>query len=308
MSSKNIIEIEGLYKSYSDHKALDNINLSIGESKIFGLLGPNGAGKTTLIRIINQILEPDQGVVKFAGELLSRKHIHSIGYLPEERGLYKKMKVGEQVLYLAQLKGLSKKKAKQKLSYWFEKLGAESWWNKKVEDLSKGMAQKIQFITTVLHEPKVLILDEPLSGLDPVNSLLIKNEILELKKNNTSIILSTHDMNSVEEICEEVAIINHSKKILQGSINEIKKNYEENLWTILYSGNQMNFTNAVWGGWELMNHIVLNENINKAEIKLLNDFTINKFIKVLVDHVEILEINKKIPSINDVFIKATTDE
>lgn len=308
MSSKNIIEIEGLYKSYSDHKALDNINLSIGESKIFGLLGPNGAGKTTLIRIINQILEPDQGVVKFAGELLSRKHIHSIGYLPEERGLYKKMKVGEQVLYLAQLKGLSKKKAKQKLSYWFEKLGAEDWWNKKVEDLSKGMAQKIQFITTVLHEPKVLILDEPLSGLDPVNSLLIKNEILELKKNNTSIILSTHDMNSVEEICEEVAIINHSKKILQGSINEIKKKYEENLWTILYSGNQINFTNAVWGGWELMNHMNVNENINKAEIKLLNDFTINKFIKGIVDHVEVLEINKKIPSINDVFIKATTDE
>jgi len=308
MSSKNIIEIEGLHKSYSDYKALDNINLSIGESKIFGLLGPNGAGKTTLIRIINQILEPDQGVVRFAGELLSRKHIHSIGYLPEERGLYKKMKVGEQVLYLAQLKGLSKKDAKQKLSYWFEKLGAENWWNKKVEDLSKGMAQKIQFITTVLHEPKVLILDEPLSGLDPVNSLLIKNEILELKKNNTSIILSTHDMNSVEEICEDVAIINHSKKILQGSINEIKKNYEENLWTILYSGNQMNFTNAIWGGWDLMNHVSINENINKAEIKLLNDFTINKFIKGIVDHVEILEINKKIPSINDVFIKATTDE
>jgi len=308
MSSKNIIEIEGLHKSYSEYKALNNINLLIGESKIFGLLGPNGAGKTTLIRIINQILEPDQGLVKFAGELLSRKHIHSIGYLPEERGLYKKMKVGEQVLYLAQLKGLSKKDAKQKLSYWFEKLGAGNWWNKKVEDLSKGMAQKIQFITTVLHEPKVLILDEPLSGLDPVNSLLIKNEIVELKKNNTSIILSTHDMNSVEEICEEVAIINHSKKILQGSINEIKKNYDENLWTILYSGNQMNFTNAVWGGWELINHISLNENINKAEIKLLNDFTINKFIKGIVDHVEILEINKKIPSINDVFIKATTDE
>ena len=308
MSSKKIIEIKGLHKSYSDHKALDNINLSIDESKIFGLLGPNGAGKTTLIRIINQILEPDQGEVKFAGEHLSRKHIHSIGYLPEERGLYKKMKVGEQVLYLAQLKGLSKKDAKQKLSHWFEKLGAENWWNKKVEDLSKGMAQKIQFITTVLHEPKVLILDEPLSGLDPVNSLLIKNEILELKKKNTSIILSTHDMNSVEEICEEVAIIHNSKKILQGSINEIKKNYEENLWTILYSGNQMNFTNAVWGGWELKNHTNLNQNINKAEIKLLNDFTINKFIKGIVDHVEILEINKKTPSINDVFIKATKDE
>jgi ABC-2 type transport system ATP-binding protein len=182
MSSKNIIEIENLHKSYSNHKALNNINLTIEKSKIFGLLGPNGAGKTTLIRIINQILKPDSGTVKFDGEILSRKHIHNIGYLPEERGLYKKMKVGEQALYLAQLKGLSKKEAKNKLNYWFEKLGTTNWWNKKIEDLSKGMAQKIQFITTVLHEPKVLILDEPLSGLDPVNSLMIKNEILELKK------------------------------------------------------------------------------------------------------------------------------
>ena len=223
MSSKNIIEIEGLHKSYSDHKALDNINLSIGESKIFGLLGPNGAGKTTLIRIINQILEPDQGEVKFAGELLSRKHIHSIGYLPEERGLYKKMKVGEQVLYLAQLKGLSKKEAKQKLSYWFEKLGAENWWNKKVEDLSKGMAQKIQFITTVLHDPKVLILDEPLSGLDPVNSLLIKNEILELKKKNTSIILSTHDMNSVRKFARRLPSSITLKKYCKEVLMRLKK-------------------------------------------------------------------------------------
>ena len=207
MSLNNIIEIEGLHKSYPNHKALDDINLSIEEGKVFGLLGPNGAGKTTLIRIINQILQPDEGIVKFNGEILSRKHSQSIGYLPEERGLYKKMKVGEQALYLAQLKGMSKKEAKEKLNYWFEKLGASNWWNKKIEDLSKGMAQKIQFITTVLHNPKVLILDEPLSGLDPVNSLLIKNEILALKKNKTSIILSTHDMNSVEEICDEVAII-----------------------------------------------------------------------------------------------------
>ena len=213
MSSKNIIEIENLHKSYSKHKALNNINLNIEKSKIFGLLGPNGAGKTTLIRIINQILKPDIGTVKFDGEILSRKHIHNIGYLPEERGLYKKMKVGEQALYLAQLKGLSKKEAKNKLNYWFEKLGTTNWWNKKIEDLSKGMAQKIQFITTVLHDPKVLILDEPLSGLDPVNSLMIKNEILELKKKKTTIILSTHDMNSVEEICDEAAIINHSEKL-----------------------------------------------------------------------------------------------
>jgi ABC-2 type transport system ATP-binding protein len=293
MSLNNIIEIEGLHKSYPNHKALDDINLSIEEGKVFGLLGPNGAGKTTLIRIINQILQPDEGIVKFNGEILTRKHSQSIGYLPEERGLYKKMKVGEQALYLAQLKGMSKKEAKEKLNYWFEKLGASNWWNKKIEDLSKGMAQKIQFITTVLHNPKVLILDEPLSGLDPVNSLLIKNEILALKKNKTSIILSTHDMNSVEEICDEVAIINNSKKILQGSISEIKESYNENLWTVKYKGTQMSLTNAEWGGWEMINNESINEHTNQAEIKLLNNFTINNFIKGLIDHVEILEINKK---------------
>ena len=308
MSSKNIIEIENLHKSYSNHKALNNINLTIEKSKIFGLLGPNGAGKTTLIRIINQILKPDSGTVKFDGEILSRKHIHNIGYLPEERGLYKKMKVGEQALYLAQLKGLSKKEAKNKLNYWFEKLGTTSWWNKKIEDLSKGMAQKIQFITTVLHEPKVLILDEPLSGLDPVNSLMIKNEILELKKKKTSIILSTHDMNSVEEICDEAAIINHSEKIMQGGILELKEKYQENSWTIKYRGNQMSFTNAVWGGWEIISHEKINENTNKAEIRLLNQFTINQFIKGIVDHVEIVEINLKTPTIQEVFIKATANE
>ena len=308
MSSKNIIEIENLHKSYSSHKALNNINLNIEKSKIFGLLGPNGAGKTTLIRIINQILKPDSGTVKFDGELLSRKHIHYIGYLPEERGLYKKMKVGEQALYLAQLKGLSKKDAKEKLHYWFEKLGATNWWNKKIEDLSKGMAQKIQFITTVLHEPKVLILDEPLSGLDPVNSLMIKKEILELKKKKTSIILSTHDMNSVEEICDEAAIINHSEKIMQGGIQELKDKYQEKTWTIKYKGNQMSFTNAIWGGWEIINHEKINDNSNRAEIRLLSQLTINQFIKGIVDHVEIIEVNIKSPSIQEVFIKATANE
>ena len=308
MSSKNIIEIENLHKSYSSHKALNNINLNIEKSKIFGLLGPNGAGKTTLIRIINQILKPDSGTVKFDGEILSRNHTHFIGYLPEERGLYKKMKVGEQALYLAQLKGMAKKEAKEKLNYWFEKLGAITWWNKKIEDLSKGMAQKIQFITTVLHAPKVLILDEPLSGLDPVNSLMIKNEILELKKKKTSIILSTHDMNSVEEICDEAAIINHSEKIMQGGIQELKEKYQENSWNIQYRGNQMSFSNAVWGGWEIINHEKINENTYRAEIRLLNQFTINQFIKGIVDHVEIVEINLKTPTIQEVFINATANE
>lgn len=308
MSSNNIIEIENLHKSYANHKALDGINLNIEKSKIFGLLGPNGAGKTTLIRIINQILKQDSGTVKFNGELLSRNHIYSVGYLPEERGLYKKMKVGEQALYLAQLKGLSKKEAKDKLKYWFEKLEVDKWWNKKIEDLSKGMAQKIQFITTILHDPKVIILDEPLSGLDPVNSLLIKQEILELKKKNISIILSTHDMNSVEEICDSAAIINNSKKVVQGNIQELKERYQDNLWVIYYTGNQMSFSNAIWGGWEIINHSFINETTNKAEIKLLNDFSINQFIKGIVDHVEIIEIKKKSPSIQDVFIKATSYE
>lgn len=308
MSSNNIIEIENLHKSYANHKALDGINLNIEKSKIFGLLGPNGAGKTTLIRIINQILKQDSGTVKFNGELLSRNHIYSVGYLPEERGLYKKMKVGEQALYLAQLKGLSKKEAKDKLKYWFEKLEVDKWWNKKIEDLSKGMAQKIQFITTILHDPKVIILDEPLSGLDPVNSLLIKQEILELKKKNISIILSTHDMNSVEEICDSAAIINNSKKVVQGNIQELKERYQDNLWVIYYTGNQMSFSNAIWGGWEIINHSFINETTNKAEIKLLNDFSINQFIKGIVDHVEIIEIKKNSPSIQDVFIKATSYE
>jgi ABC-2 type transport system ATP-binding protein len=207
---RNIIEVKGVSKSYQNHQALNNIDLKVKTGRVFGLLGPNGAGKTTLIRIINQILEADSGSIRINGELLSHEHIYSIGYLPEERGLYKKMKVGEQSVYLAQLKGLSKKEAKEKLKYWFEKFEMENWWNKKIEDLSKGMAQKVQFITTILHEPKLLILDEPFSGLDPVNSQLIKNEITELKKKKTTIILSTHNMNSVEEICDEAAIIHRS--------------------------------------------------------------------------------------------------
>lgn len=308
MPSKNIIEIENLHKSYTGHKALEDINLNIKKSKIFGLLGPNGAGKTTLIRIINQIMKPDSGTIKFDGEILSRKHVYAIGYLPEERGLYKKMKVGEQALYLAQLKGLSKKEAKEKLNYWFEKLQVTNWWHKRIEDLSKGMAQKIQFITTILHEPKVLILDEPLSGLDPANSLLIKKEILELKKKKTSIILSTHDMNSVEEICDEAAIINKSKKIIQGNIEDLKERYQDNLWSIEYIGNQMSFSNAVWGGWEIIKHHRVNEKNNKAEIKLFDNLTINQFTKGIIDHVEIVEIRKKTPSIQDVFLKATANE
>lgn len=308
MAAKDIIELYGVNKSYNNHKALNNIDLKVKKGTIFGLLGPNGAGKTTLIRILNQILQADSGTIKINGELLNQKHIYSIGYLPEERGLYKKMKVGEQSIYLAQLKGLSKKEAKEKLNYWFDKFNISNWWNKKIEDLSKGMAQKIQFITTILHEPELLILDEPFSGLDPSNSQLIKEEILNLKKNNTSIVLSTHNMNSVEEICDEAAIIHRSNKILEGEINALKDKFQEKEWLIKYQGNQMSFTNAIWGGWKMMSHKSISEKIHIAEIELTQNLRMNQFIKGIVDHIEILEIVKKTPTMNDVFIKATSDE
>ena len=308
MAAKDIIELYGVNKSYNNHKALNNIDLKVKKGTIFGLLGPNGAGKTTLIRILNQILQADSGTIKINGELLNQKHIYSIGYLPEERGLYKKMKVGEQSIYLAQLKGLSKKEAKEKLNYWFDKFNISNWWNKKIEDLSKGMAQKIQFITTILHEPELLILDEPFSGLDPSNSQLIKEEILNLKNNNTSIVLSTHNMNSVEEICDEAAIIHRSNKILDGEINALKNKFQEKEWLIKYQGNQMSFTNAIWGGWKMMSHKSISEKIHIAEIELTQNLRMNQFIKGIVDHIEILEIVKKTPTMNDVFIKATSDE
>jgi len=218
----DLLHIKRVYKNYANHQALYNISLHIEKQKIFGLLGPNGAGKTTLIRIINQITAPDKGEIIFDGERLSQKHISQIGYLPEERGLYKKMKVGEQALYLAQLKGMSKTEALSKLKTWFIKFEIEQWWDKRIEELSKGMAQKIQFITTILHEPKLLILDEPFSGFDPINVKLIKKEILELREKGATIIFSTHNMESVEEICDDIALINKSKKILEGDVTKIK--------------------------------------------------------------------------------------
>ena len=215
-----LLSAENVIKKYGDYTALDNANISVPKSSIYGLLGPNGAGKTTLMRIINQITAPDSGKVTFEGETLNKKHIKEIGYLPEERGLYKKMKVGEQALYLAQLKGMSYNEAIQKLRIWFERLEISSWWNKKVEELSKGMAQKIQFVVTVIHQPKLLIFDEPFSGFDPINASIIRDEIINLRNNGTTIIFSTHRMESVEEICDHIALINNSKTILEGPIEK----------------------------------------------------------------------------------------
>jgi len=242
----DILKVENITKAYASHVALNDVSLSVPKGSIYGLLGPNGAGKTTLIRIVNQITGPDSGKIFFNGEPLSPKHISRIGYLPEERGLYKKMKVGEQGLYLAQLKGMSKKDANEKLRAWFQRFEIEAWWDKTVEELSKGMAQKVQFITTVMHEPEFIILDEPFSGFDPINANLIKGEIKRLSENGTTIMLSTHNMGSVEEICSHIGLIHNSVKMLEGPIATVRNTYKEGVFDLQFQGVFMYITIAIW--------------------------------------------------------------
>lgn len=297
----DILSVKNIVKRYSADLALDDVSLSIPRQSIFGLLGPNGAGKTSLIRIINQITGPDSGELFFAGEKLMPKHIEQIGYLPEERGLYKKMEVGEQALYLAQLKGMPKAEAKKKLKEWFEKFEIAAWWNKKVEELSKGMQQKVQFIVTVLHQPKLLILDEPFSGFDPINANLVKNEIINLKKQGATILFSTHNMGSVEELCDNIALINQSKKILDGSVKDIRKQFCTNTFEIEFTGNMMGFTNALWTGAELLHH-ESEDRYNKARVKLLGKTTSNELLQSILPAVEINSFNEVVPSMNDIFI------
>ena len=293
-----VLEVQSVSKSYSNHKALNDVSLAVEEGQIFGLLGPNGAGKTSLIRIINQITMPDEGTVLFNGLKLNNSHIAQIGYLPEERGLYKTMKVGEQALYLAQLKGLSEKEAKKALKIWFEKFDIIPWWDKKVEELSKGMAQKIQFITTVLHQPKLLIFDEPFSGFDPINANIIKDEILQLKENGTSIIFSTHRMESVEELCDHIALIDKSEKILDGPINEIKEKYKQQIYTVDFSSSQLDFLNT------LPDHLkLISTNKAGAEIQIQNDSNSSDLLRFLLDRADIKGFKEKIPSVNEIFIR-----
>ena len=303
----NILSAKNIVKRYANHTALNDVSLEIPSQSIFGLLGPNGAGKTSLIRIINQITGPDSGEVFFEGEKLAPKHIEQIGYLPEERGLYKKMEVGEQALYLAQLKGMPKAEAKKKLKYWFEKFEIGSWWDKKVEELSKGMQQKVQFIVTVLHEPKLLILDEPFSGFDPINANIIKNEILNLKKQGSTILFSTHNMGSVEELCDDIALINKSKKILEGSVKDIRKQFRSNEYEVMFTGNMMGFTNALWTGAELVEHTCEGREC-KVRVKLLGKTTSNEFLQSVIPVVEIHSFNEIIPSMNDIFISKVNAE
>lgn len=304
----NILEVENVVKQYGDYVALNKVSLTVPKGSIYGLLGPNGAGKTSLIRIINQITMPDSGTVTFDGELLKPQHVQYIGYLPEERGLYKSMKVGEQCLYLAQMKGLSKAEATAQLKYWFDRFEIQGWWNKKIQELSKGMAQKIQFVVCVLHRPKLLIFDEPFSGFDPVNANIIKDEILELKKQGSTIIFSTHRMESVEELCDDIALIHQSNKLIEGKLTDVKKQYRTNSFEVGI------LTDNVEG---LMYDITQKFTVGQTDFKSLNDelklkielgnATPNELLHVLTQRGQVTHFMEKIPSVNDIFIQTVTD-
>lgn len=297
-----ILQINNVSKKYSNHVALNDVSISVNEKAVFGLLGPNGAGKTSLIRIINQITGPDSGEILFKGEKLNQKHISQIGYLPEERGLYKKMPVGEQVLYLAQLKGMKKAEAKKRINIWFEKFEMQGWYKKKIEELSKGMQQKVQFIVTVLHQPELIILDEPFSGFDPINAQLIKNEILELRKNGATVIFSTHNMGSVEELCDNIALINKAQKILDGSVKEIRKTFRTNTYKISFKGNVMGFTNALWTGGEILEKHT-DDDVHFFTLKIAKNVTSSQILQAVLPTCELLSFNEIIPSMNDIFIQ-----
>jgi ABC-2 type transport system ATP-binding protein len=294
-----MLSIRNIVKEYAKHRALNHVSMEVERGKIFGLLGPNGAGKTSLIRIINQITAPDEGEIFFNGEKLSQKHISKIGYLPEERGLYKKMEIGEQMLYLAQLKGLSRVDATKRIKFWFEKMEMQNWWNKKVEDLSKGMQQKVQFVATVLHEPELIILDEPFSGFDPINAEVIKNEILDLNKKGSTIIFSTHRMESVEELCDHIALIHQSNKILDGSVKSIKDVYRNETFHI---GVGSEIDNSISKTFELLNINSIDDQL-KLTIKLKDGYTTNDVLKELIPKTTITYLEEVIPTINEIFIE-----
>jgi len=299
-------ETKDVVKQYAGHTALNKVSITVPKGSIFGLLGPNGAGKTTLIRIINQITGPDSGEVLFNGKSLSPKDIQRIGYLPEERGLYKKMKVGDQAVYLARLKGMSQMEATKKLKVWFDKFDILQWWDKKVEELSKGMQQKIQFIVTILHEPELLIFDEPFSGFDPINTNLLKKEILSLRDKGATIIFSTHNMGSVEEICDHIALINKSEKILDGPVDKIKKRYRTNTYQVSYTGEFDKLDQILNTDFEIVNQEKGIE-YNTLNIKLHNGSNSNDLLGQLLPYLNIVSFNEIIPSMNDIFIRVVKE-
>ncbi len=305
----NILMCENIEKNYGNYKALNNVSIAVPRGSIFGLLGPNGAGKTTLIRIINQITMPDKGTVYFDGKKLQPNDVHHIGYLPEERGLYKRMKVSEQALYLARLKGLTKQEAKERLTYWFKKFEIEDWWNKKVEELSKGMAQKVQFIITVMHQPKLLIFDEPFSGFDPINANLIKDEIINLKNQGSSIIFSTHRMESVEELCENIALIHQSNKVLDGKLIEIKKQFKTNAFEVgLLTTNKGQLQKELQEKFEVSPATFKSlEDDLKLRIQLNKGDSSTDLIKYLNSKATINHYVELVPSANEIFIEAVNN-
>jgi ABC-2 type transport system ATP-binding protein len=295
-----MISIRHIVKQYANHRALDDVSIEIEKGTVFGLLGPNGAGKTSLIRIINQITAPDSGEILFDGQHLHQSHIGRIGYLPEERGLYKKMEIGEQILYLARLKGLSKDEAKRRAKYWFEKLEIQGWWNKKIEELSKGMQQKAQFVATVIHEPELLILDEPFTGFDPVNADIIKNEILELNKKGATIIFSTHRMESVEELCDSIALLNLSKKILDGKVKTIRNAYRSGTYMLEYEGDRIKI------GAEAPLTVLAEDShgeYQQLKLKIKDGSKVNDVLQYMLPLVSISRLEEIIPTMNDIFIQ-----
>ncbi|MEN8157773.1 MAG: ATP-binding cassette domain-containing protein [Bacteroidota bacterium] len=303
LSEANLITANAVIKDFRGHRALNRVSVDVPEGSVYGLLGPNGAGKTTLLRIINQITAPDEGSILFRGQPIGAEHRSRIGYLPEERGLYKKMKVGEQALYLARLKGLSRPEAMKRLKVWFEKFEMGAWWEKKVEELSKGMAQKVQFITTVLHEPELLIFDEPFSGFDPINVNLLKSEILRMKENGSTIIFSTHNMASVEELCDHITLINESEVVLQGEISAIRNQYRANKYRVSFTGEPEKLAAGLETGFELLQ---LDENGlgQQATIRITRDGGSNELLRNLVDITEVKAFHEILPGMNEIFIEA----
>ncbi len=301
----DILQIENVTKRYSEHTALSDVSLAVPTGSIYGLLGPNGAGKSTLIRVVNRITLPDAGRVLFQGKPITDDDIYSIGYLPEERGLYKQMKVGEQAIFFARLKGLSRREAIARLKEWFVRFGIQDWWNRKVEDLSKGMAQKVQFITTVLHEPKLLIFDEPFSGFDPINANILKQEILRLRDEGATVIFSTHNMASVEEICDHITLINKSRNILSGSTDEVRRRFGENQFEVVFDGDGIKLSQVVEPFAEVLEQSpVADSDLCQMRIRLREGVSVRESIAAANEAVGLRSFREMIPSMNDIFIRA----
>jgi ABC-2 type transport system ATP-binding protein len=303
-----MLEVKNISKSFYRKVALDDVSLSVNAGEIYGLLGPNGAGKTTLIRVINRIIEPDKGFVRFQGDLMTEQHLMQIGYLPEERGLYRSMTVEDHALFLGRLRGLSKLDVKRQFEYWIERFGISEWRKKRIEELSKGMAQKVQFVCTVLHEPKLLILDEPFSGFDPINVELIKQELIEMRAKGKTIILSSHNMKSVEEICDRVALIHQSKKIMEGRISELQEDRKAGLYAVKFRGNMIAFVNALWTGFEIEDKEILGDDRFIVRVRMRGDSSFDTLLQVLIGQVRIEAAWEVLPSMQDIFIDLVQDK